>query len=154
MLTGLILGSNYGGWGFGRYRLMPFVQWPPAQAAGLTDEQLRRRPFFKDASLFRSLHDPEDGRPPDINAVNAFVDQNRNQLLAQAFPALTAATGASRVTDFEDRNFDMNVQLKSGWPEERSRQNDYAWKHSDLKSVAYLYVHGLFDKLVEKGQLR
>lgn len=63
--------------------------------------------------------------------------------------------GANEVLALNDptsgsRNLDMNVVLKNGWPLERGNAN---WLHGDFRSMSYLYVCPLYDKVAEIGGL-
>ncbi len=79
----------------------------------------------------------------------------RNELLAVAIPALSPAAGKT-VTGVPDRNRNMNVDFKptnGDWG--RDGMPYYKrWLHSDMKVMAYLYTHLLFDKLVDEGDLK
>ena len=85
-----------------------------------------------------------------------FAKDNRNRLLAEAFPARTLAAGKNEVgaDDFSDE-FDMQTEMKTKkgnvnqWPAVRALRPE--WRHSDLKAVSYLYVYELFDKLTNPG---
>lgn len=62
-----------------------------------------------------------------------------------------------QVGQIESRNFDLNasggagvVFRTSGWPTARS---DIAWRHSDVRNVAYLYTRPFYKFLVELGGL-
>lgn len=80
------------------------------------------------------------------------IDYDRRaRLLAEAFPALTLPAGANFTEKFTVNNFDMQTMQTHGWPAERDTS---AWKHSDLRVVAYPYVYKLFNELVGKGELK
>jgi hypothetical protein len=80
----------------------------------------------------------------------------RNQLLAQAFPALTQPAGANDTSAFSaSRNHNMPEEFLSpaGWPSARGHEvvggaPMARWLHSDMREVAYLYTHLLFDRIV------
>ena len=58
------------------------------------------------------------------------------------------------------QNIDLNVSdgtkngvsRPNGWPD----RSDYPgrWLHSDVKDVPYFYTYKLFEKIIEKGNLR
>ena len=81
------------------------------------------------------------------------------KLLAETIPDRSFAVGANEVEAFAppgqpNRNHDMQ-NMQNGWPAERTSDDpDEPWLHNDLKSVAYLYVWPLFDKIVEEGDLK
>jgi hypothetical protein len=120
-----------------------------AEAFALSDAQLRLRPFAKPFSQDDLFND-------DIDIANNTVDIYKDHTLAFGVPALSHATGSTEldVGNIIKVNFDMNTQLKTGWPSERgSEPIDIGWRHNDVKNVAYRYVHGLYDTWVEKGNL-
>jgi hypothetical protein len=87
--------------------------------------------------------------------------ENRAKWLAQAFPARTLAAGANTVPRFnrpgDNRNFDIDdPTFKNAWPP--SRINDEfrrnRWLHSDMREVAYVFTHLVFQRFVELGALR
>jgi len=75
-------------------------------------------------------------------------------------PAMSFATGYDVVPALgnppSDFNFDLSSAVIRGegepWPAERD--GDLRWRHSDLREVAYVYTHGLYDKIVEVGELQ
>lgn len=153
MHTGHVLGSETGGWGFTNfYNIKPLDTLPTgAQAASITDSQLRDVPFFRAKMKFGSYMSLDLFGPNG----SQYAEQNRNSLLATAFPARTLPIGANPVPSLDaDENFDMNTTLKSGWPVVRTRAGDSRWRHSDVRDVPYTYVFKLFDKMVSLGSLR
>jgi hypothetical protein len=73
-------------------------------------------------------------------------------LLAEMIPALSFAAGSNRVESFGDEgNFDMPGLYADGWPPERG--GNTKWFHSDVKIVAYIYVHRLYEHFVALGGL-
>ena len=89
-------------------------------------------------------------------SVTAGDPNKRNQLLAQAFPALTQPVGANYTPAFSSaRNHNMPEELlgPAGWPSARGQElvggtPMARWLHSDMREVAYLYTHPLFDQIV------
>jgi hypothetical protein len=150
-----VLSSNYGGWGFnGTYDIIDpvtigsdeerYIHLPADQAANLTDEQLRTNPFFKlgDSQLYQSG-----------GAGHNYAAVHQNKLVTEMIPCRTWPIGANPLGRLPaGRNFDMNSEFKdlaNGWP-----RPEPEWRHSDMKNVAYPYVHILYDKLVEHGGLK
>ncbi len=80
----------------------------------------------------------------------------RNQLLAEAIPALSLPAGANQVNniphtdDSTNRNFHMpDFVAGTFWPSERGFDSSVAnWHHSDIRVVAYPYLYQFFDQLV------
>jgi hypothetical protein len=178
-------GSTYGGWGFNfHYRVEGDIgkntRWAkvggvgdiirmkqkdlvlefplsPGVAANIRDQDLRRHPFFRpgDAGESAGLYDPEQGAP-GLTAINSYVIENYDRLLAEMFPARTFAVGISSVSTFEPeeqptRNFNLNSQAfqSNGWP-----RGDGQWMHSDIKDVSYVHAHKLFESQVVLGGLK
>ena len=82
----------------------------------------------------------------------------RAQLLAEAIPAISCATGGNSIDTvtftYGQGNIDMSTARKRFdglWPTARA---DTKWLHADFKDVAYYYVYRLFDDVVAKGSLK
>ena len=80
--------------------------------------------------------------------------------LAKCVPAVSSPVGGKAVFDDDDKNINMNdssggVPRPNGWGR-TSGDNDDAppWKHSDMKDMAYFYVHKLYEQLITKGNLK
>jgi hypothetical protein len=137
------------------------------QAAQLSDLSLKDHPIFDPGFTIRlSPPPPNDGPPPkeispgtplwitdltDSSQGSVVAEEHRSQLLAEMFPSRTLPAGANNLLLLEDRNFDMPALYKNGWPPERGAVTD--WLHSDVKTVAYPYIFGLFEKWVTLGNL-
>jgi hypothetical protein len=179
-ITGHVLGSNYGGWGFNTFdfRNAPdthlgsgpaltasCLDAPAAQALSprLSNETLQAVPFFLPGDDDHRLEswptssqfmaDPL-GQLYTANGMY-IAERHRNRLLAQMIPAMSLAAGRKAVgaftpPDTPTRNFDMN-DMKTGWPAERG--NDDKWRHSDLRAVAYVYVQELYKSITQLGAL-
>jgi hypothetical protein len=153
MLTGQVLSSNYGGWAFNNYwnvqdtSVNPDIVFRrrfPNETTTITNAQLTTNPFFS-------------AGPSELYGANgsnyASPEQHRNTLLAEMIPALSFAAGANPLESRGDGgNFDLML-LKNGWPEERLRQNNPNWLHSDFITVPYLYMHPALLKMIELGEL-
>ena len=170
-LTGLragnVAGSQYGGWGFnshwdtGGYLTtvnllflafpvyVPSGHLPPDQAMAISADDLQVNSFFLpflDARLTTAAGSEVAANPA-----------MRMQLLAEAIPSRTFATGANALIRKDlslipQANFNMNQDFKKrGWP--TSRMNDLLekdrWLHSDLRDVPYLYNGAVFAKFTE-----
>ncbi|MBQ3097176.1 MAG: hypothetical protein IJC66_03385, partial [Kiritimatiellae bacterium] len=69
----------------------------------------------------------------------------RAKFLADAIPATSFAAGANRIESFGNaRNANYADLISDPWP-----RNGHQWRHSDLKNIAYRYVHRLFEKIIE-----
>jgi pimeloyl-ACP methyl ester carboxylesterase len=155
-----VLGSFHGGWKFNdtsygtNHVAGPTEHMSPANGALLPDPQLRTNAFF-------DLIGP--GYTVDLalygTSGSGFAQTNRNRLLSDTIPALTLPIGANSATNLdiragEKRNFDMNTELKNGWPLTRSSGEGLNWHHSDFREVAYLFTWPMFAKLVQQGDLK
>jgi alpha-tubulin suppressor-like RCC1 family protein len=139
-VSGEILGSTYGGWGFNpQWYLDGGIRRPTPQEAGaLRDDQLIQDPFFRPG-------------PPDLHNANgssyASAQAHGNTLLAEMIPARTRPVGGNELVkltrDFGgDRNVDL-TNLENGWPGERPTTR---WLHSDVNAVAFRYTWKLFNE--------
>ena len=75
----------------------------------------------------------------------------RNQLLAEAIPALSLPVGANYTTKLQENQFDMPALFanKTHWPRDPILGTDTrAWHHSDMDQVAYPYLFEFYNKLV------
>jgi hypothetical protein len=163
-----IVGSVYGGWGFTQNFGHPPHIPSPFEAAGIARTILQNEPIF-DPGYKVIEHSPGPGYPlgyttrqmhspswvadlTDPTKGSETARNHLNTLLTEMFPATTAATGANKLlTIGESRNKDMQTEFKMGWPAERP---DTDWRHSDIKEVAYPYVHLAFDQIVTLGNLK
>ena len=156
-VTGEILGSNYGGWGFNRYWDVTIDPGSarhrtPAEANALNDIQLINNPFF--------LPGPQDLHN---NNGSTYAAQHRNTLLAEMIPARTRPAGSNRIENSYfippnggERNFNLtSTEFQNGWPEERlnNAQDGNRWLHSDINNVAFPFTWKVFDKFKTLGGL-
>ena len=82
--------------------------------------------------------------------------------LAMGIPALTPAAGTVPMSNMLEKgqNIDLNlvedsekgIPRPNGWPERGTYSG--RWLHSDVKDVPYFYTYKLFEKIIEKGNLR
>lgn len=165
------MARTQGGWGFnaawrGRFRPSGpdrmlggrFELLPPATAALIKDEQLRKDPFFFPFEQ-KALH------APATSPVSPLVDapKVRYDLLARGLPALSPAAGSTPLPTMNGpgmaSNYDLEAQGRlshAGWPAEghRSPLTQGRWLHSDYKNVALPYVYPLFTMMITRGGLR
>ena len=142
--------SYYGGWVLNMDDYLSLdIFAHPERANALSDAELRERPLFDKHGLIAPL------LTPDVSGSNS-AKENRNELLARAFPATTAATGRSSSLAFKQLNYEMQSNLFmtsktkgtdkiTFWPITRDKK----WLHSDVKDVAYTYTYSLFDNFVK-----
>ena len=116
------------------------------ETASITNTELRDKPFFE-KFRFDDFHKTDKQEA----AANNYDEVSR--LLAESIPALSFATGSTKVEAFTDqRNFNMNELFKNEWPAERN--DDTGWHHSDIREMSFLYIYKVFDKFCEIGELR
>jgi len=165
----LVMPDQHAGWQFNgeaydANSLLPTHQvMKPADTTNITDEALMLEPFFerfvvegKEDGYWWSPYDGSAlyGLDGDADASRqAGYSRTQYKLLGEAVPALSFAVGANSVEDIEDpvrggRNVDMQSK-KTGWPKKSTE-----WEHSDMKNIAYPYVHKIFDDVVTAGSLR
>ena len=143
MLEGFV-SSDTMGWGF---ELKQYGgQVSVATVNGYDEKAFREHPIF--------WHNPPEILGPDASAILI----QRDHLLAQAIPALSQATGKSKVsgvkgsTDLQD----FVTEFKETWPRKGNSEATPSgrWLHSDIKDVAYPFTKDLFLELIEMGNLK
>lgn len=73
--------------------------------------------------------------------------------LAKHVPALSSPVGGVDILH-RDRDFDLNSNnYRNGWGRNHTVFGA-SWLHSDMKDMAYFYVHKLYDQLVTRGMLK
>lgn len=75
--------------------------------------------------------------------------------LAKYVPAVSSPVGGRSIMGRHVENHNLNeaFDYRNGWG--RVGNDAMAWKHSDMKDMAYFYVWPLFEELVtEKGDLK
>ena len=132
------VGTKGGGWSF-HCRERGFKVYPTGDdARNATDVQLRTRPVFSTREA------------PFLSNASQYSDEDYFTLLALHMPALTPAMG--RLGDVTFSNVaslnptDMITVKNNGWGREHFEYNA-RWLHSDIKNMAYFYVHELFQTL-------
>ncbi len=148
-LLGFMGTTDWAGWGFatrivtypGSTQVHTVNKFTPAQAAALTDGEMRTNTVFR---LF-----PEGMANPDNPRL--VIDFH----LAKGIPALSPPAGATSLVSKGILSFDMNAPAfrPNGWPRESGGLRN-RWLHSDIKNVAYFYTHKVFEKIVEIGGLK
>ena len=147
-------GRNEGGWAFNEF----YAGHSPANA--ILPDQLKTMPFFK------SFENQDVCNPTNGSAVVSVPDM-RNQLLADAIPALSYAVGANPVELWRSatngivnvRNINM-AQFKGPltgdvFPYTQADEgldfdNPQNWNHSFFIRVPYCIVFGLYEDIVTR----
>ena len=108
-----------------------------AETAAISSDALKAVPFFgpfADSSICAT------------NGVVTITPALRAQLLADAIPAESFAAGANAISGMSGNyNYQGADNTPNGWP--RKNGDVAVWEHSDIKNVAYYYVHVLFEKI-------
>lgn len=141
-LLGFVGTTDWSGWGFRTRALGLMKVWSESEANAVVDFSV-----FKTNTVF-CLY------PPSItNAANPRLVIDAH--LAQGIPALSPPMGRMNLTQYGLPSFDMNGLRANTWPR-GSEFGDMAdrFLHSDVKNMAYFFVHPVFQKIVEIGGLR
>jgi hypothetical protein len=168
-------GSAYSGWRltedyFDPSENIPFRTPTPTEASEITPTNLKTFTVF-DPGFTLSVFPNSDvpfaelrlGAPTWIESLTGnseaiaslVAEENREQLLADIFPARTLPVGGNPIATFAGRNLDMQLLFHVGWPSSRIANNEaIEWRHSDIRLVAYTYIYPLFDSFVELGALK
>ena len=132
--------TEWSGWGFNGHS-----DWTEAKANAVTDYSV-----FSTNLVFNPY-------PASItNSANARLVIDAH--LTQGIPALSPPTGRTNLGVIGIPSFDMNAaEFKAnGWPRNQAEFGDLHSRHlhSDVKDVAYFFVHPVFRKIVEVGGLQ
>lgn len=133
-------------------------------SGALTDEELAQIGFFgrfrdSNRNLWLDLYGPiEEGEQLEGNSATksnssaiAADKHNAWYLLSTAIPARSYAVGANHLNSLGDRNYNMNsLYQKQGWPDERAEKH---WRHDDFWTLAPNFVYGVYEKIIELGDL-
>jgi pimeloyl-ACP methyl ester carboxylesterase len=160
------LGSKYMGWGF---NFEDYTNWvdsnwhgdvgieeakflSPAEANSIINsEELKTKPFF------RKFNDGQEEAKLLVpgSEGSEYAKTNRARFLGLAIPALTTPTGGWKGEDIKKKKYitylNMNNQ-KNEWPSERLEMKD--WLHSDIRNVAFPYVHKAIFEIVVRGAMQ
>ena len=130
-----------GGWGGNANYLtrplayIPLVGFRASYFDGYTREDLITN------ALFTAFNDT---RMALTNALNLVDSGLRAKMLGDAIPAESFAAGRNAINGVS-QNFNFQGQNIPNWPKKSGSDN--AWEHSDIKNVAYCFVHAIFDKM-------
>jgi hypothetical protein len=164
-ISGEVLGSKYGGWKFNyKFLTWPMDEPPPSEITdyygGLMENRLNPlNPYYFTRKLMPDEVTGLAGQDTQLKTKPFFSpppkEHTHVDLLAMSFPARTNPAGSNPIGLFDDQgndkyNFDM-VSLKNGWFTTDQRKK--RWLHSDIKDVAYLYTHQVWDEFKNIGKL-
>ena len=140
--------NKEGGWGYNPHYATNwwYVTWPNRRMttlfrnriARLTRDDIVRHPVFlpfDEDWLFTT------------NAVSpAAVEPIRARILADGIPAMSFAAGANPLgSDAVSGNINYATCKATPWPRDEGQ-----WYHSDIKNLAFRFVHRFFEKLVNE----
>jgi hypothetical protein len=140
-----------------------------AEIGAVADAVLRRHPVFEPGWGRELLSAVQESPVSDVTPVagapswiyDLYLSSGdsiaadalkRNQLLAEAIPALTYPMGSRVVSVLQDRNYNLATQFadQTGhWPRGPKQGTTIPeWRHSDMREVAFLYMHAFFAEIV------
>ena len=153
----VVAGTAYGGWGFHTWTLPQLVhdigggyhyedmtyRYDPEDAAEmLADGSITNNPVFN--RDFSPMFDSAASQDDQWLAVAKYV------------PAVSSPVGGNAVARIAN-NINMNltsgdgsVPRPNGWGRASSHKYGLDWQHSDMKDMAYFYVHKLYEQLIQK----
>lgn len=145
--TGSLGGTSWAGWGM--RHAQPGSSDPLYTAAEANAIAATNKWHFMEMPLF--------WHSPDFMFTNSIPAVRRKQILAKGIPALSKSIGYCSIGGqggfLEEVNLTEQISRPNGW----GRTHDVygqRWLHSDIRDMAYMYVFKLYDRLVEKGNLR
>ncbi len=134
-----IPGNCEGGWGYnGDHTNLAGLLTEFAKTNDFTDAELVASPIFRkfDNEL---LH--------QTNLIT-IAQTELNKVMGDGIPATSFAAGANEISALGNSgnyNYQGAGNTLNGWP--RKNGDVSVWEHSDIKNVAYYYVHALFEKI-------
>jgi hypothetical protein len=133
---------------FGGFRMYYPEETPANVPGGITDEQLKTKPFFKPFKEF-------DLFSPTLGSAKAGELKVQRDVLAAGVPARSYAIAANPVPGLAgNHNMDELRTWPDSWPAE-NHDGDSAgqWLHSDFRDVAINYLYKMYTKMIELGEL-
>lgn len=139
-ILGFIGTTDWSGWGF-RKNALGLKAWSADEANAVVDPS---------AFATNTVFDPHPESIMDPNASRLETDFH----LAQGIPALSPPAGRTDLRTFDIQSFDMNTEefMANTWPRSDGGLAG-RFLHSDVKNMAYFFVHPVFRKIVEIGEL-
>lgn len=137
-------------------------RWPaeepltPDKAALIPVAELRTKPFWKHRGLCSSVaRNVPTGLLTTPEAAADFIANHEAELLARMIPAISGPAGSREVPDIpSNRNIDLQGFRNVPWPRPRTDGHDDPWWHRDHRRPAYVYVHGLYETIVDEHHLK
>jgi pimeloyl-ACP methyl ester carboxylesterase len=140
-LLGFVGTTEWSGWGF-KENILGVKKWSAQEANAIADAMV-----FSTNMVFNPF-------PASItNAVATRLETDSH--LTQGIPALSPPTGNTDLTASGIASFNMNSTrfMANTWPRSIDGNLGGRFLHSDIKNVAYFFVHPVFKKIVEVGGL-
>lgn len=146
----IVLRDTHAGWHFNRDSepwkdIREQDNWEQRIEELVSVALVKQHPFYEPFAEV-GLYDPARG-----SALAADKDL-QYRLLATAIPAQSYAVAANAVNEFarlDNENIDMMMLKTDGqWPRDHGQ-----WLHGDFRAVALCYVHKMYAKMIELGQL-
>ena len=140
-LLGFIGTTEWSGWGF-KCNALGIKIWSASDANAVVDPSV-----FATNTVFN---------PYPESIMNPYATRLETDFhLAQGIPALSPPTGRTRFREDLMQSIDMSTSayMANTWPRPDDGQLGGRFLHSDIKNVAYFFVHPVFRKIVEVGGL-
>ena len=110
----------------------------------------------RDDVIIHPLFTPFRAEADSMHSTNLFTIANetygknlRAKFLGDAIPATSFAAGRNQISVWGSlRNVDCQFLVKDNpWPVDRMKNNVRQWRHSDIKDIAYFYLHQFFSEI-------
>ena len=140
-LLGFVGTTDWSGWGF-KSNIIGVRVWSASEANAVVDLST-----FATNTVF-------DPYPISItNAVATRLETDAH--LAQGIPALSPPTGRTNMMSAGMVSFNINTThyMANTWPRPNDGELGGRFLHSDIKNVAYFFVHPVFREIIEVGEL-
>jgi len=134
---------------FGGFRMYYPEETPADVPGGITDEQLKTKPFFKPFKEFDLFN-------PTLGSAKAGELKVQRDVLAAGVPARSYAIAANPVPGLAgNHNMETMKTWSDSWPVENHEDTASVgrWLHSDFRDVAINYLHKMYTKMIEIGEL-
>ena len=139
-----------GGWGINAtYAVNPYYYVP---ACGFFANAMSN--FTREEAIESPLFTPFKTETAAMHSTNLYTiadaDYRRSlraKFLGDAIPATSFAMGANAANGLEE-HYDMQAAVQdNAWPSGRVVNDERKWFHSDIKNVAYFYLHQIFNRI-------
>ena len=139
-----------GGWGINTYYALNPAFYVAGYGfmsnavAGLTRDDVIEHPLF---TPFRAEANDMHSTNLFTIADEAYRKNLRAKFLGDAIPATSFATGRNAIDGLID-NYNMQSAVQdNAWPDEQVVNDERKWFHSDIRRVAYFYLHQVFTRI-------